>query len=56
MNDVAARLSNRVQLTTDGHRAYLKAAVDKAFDNDIDFAQLIKMYGSQKAKANRKEI
>jgi IS1 family transposase len=44
MNDVAARLSNRVQLTTDGHKAYLKA-VENAFDNDIDFAQLVKMYG-----------
>ena len=33
-----------VQLTTDGHKAYL-IAVDRAFDNDIDFAQLVKMYG-----------
>lgn len=44
MNDVADRLANRVQLTTDGHRAYL-TAVERAFDNDIDFAQLVKMYG-----------
>ena len=44
MNDVADRLANRVQLTTDGHRAYL-VAVQNAFDNDIDFAQLVKMYG-----------
>lgn len=44
MNDVAGRLSNRVQLTTDGHKAYLKA-VEGAFQNDIDFAQLVKMYG-----------
>jgi hypothetical protein len=44
MNDVADRLKNRVQLTTDGHRAYL-IAVQNAFDNDIDFAQLLKMYG-----------
>jgi IS1 family transposase len=44
MNDVAERLANRVQLTTDGHRAYL-TAVERAFDNDIDFAQLVKMYG-----------
>ena len=44
MNDVADRLTNRVQLTTDGHRAYL-VAVQNAFDNDIDFAQLVKMYG-----------
>ena len=44
MNDVADRLTNRVQLTTDGHKAYL-VAVERAFDNDIDFAQLVKMYG-----------
>ena len=44
MNDIADRLNNRVQLTTDGHKAYL-IAVQNAFDNDIDFAQLVKMYG-----------
>jgi IS1 family transposase len=44
MIDVADRLKNRVQLTTDGHRAYL-TAVERAFDNDIDYSQLIKMYG-----------
>lgn len=44
MNDVAGRLNNRVQLTTDGLAKYLKA-VDSAFGNDIDFAQLIKVYG-----------
>lgn len=45
MYDVADRLANRVQLTTDGNKAYL-TAVDRAFDNDIDFAQLVKMYGN----------
>jgi len=44
MEDVAARLANRVQLTTDGHKAYLNA-VDYAFEGQIDFAQLIKLYG-----------
>lgn len=44
MYDVADRLANRVQLTTDGHKAYLMA-VDKAFDNDIDYSMLVKMYG-----------
>jgi IS1 family transposase len=44
MNDLAARLANRVQLTTDGHTAYL-TAVEDAFGNDIDYAQLIKIYG-----------
>src|ERR1019366_471794 len=44
MKDAAGRLSNRVQLTTDGHKAYLDA-VDKAFYGEIDYAQLIKIYG-----------
>ena len=44
MHDLADRLSNRVQLTTDGHRPYLEA-VESAFGEDIDFAQLIKIYG-----------
>ena len=44
MQDLAERLDNRVQLTTDGHKAYLQA-VDGAFGNDIDYAQLVKLYG-----------
>jgi len=44
MRDVAARVSNRIQLTTDGHHVYLNA-VDDAFDRDIDYAQLVKIYG-----------
>lgn len=44
MTDLAGRLANRVQLTTDGHKAYL-TAVDKAFGNDIDYAMLVKIYG-----------
>ena len=47
MEDVASRLVNRVQLTTDGHGPYLEA-VEGAFGIDIDFAQLVKMYGSVK--------
>ena len=39
----AARLANRVQLTTDGHRAYLEA-VEGAFGADIDYAMLVKIY------------
>jgi len=45
MDDVASRLANRVQLTMDGHKAYLEA-VEGAFGGDIDYAQLIKMYGA----------
>ena len=44
MDDLRARLANRVQLTTDGHRAYLEA-VEGAFGDDVDYAQLIKLYG-----------
>ncbi len=44
MNDVAGRLSNRVQLTSDGHHAYLNA-VDAAFARDVDYAMLVKKYG-----------
>lgn len=45
MKDLAARLSNRVQLTTDGNRTYL-AAVNEAFVSEIDYAMLIKQYGA----------
>jgi IS1 family transposase len=44
MQDVADRLANRVQLTTDGHKAYLDA-VEDAFGADVDYAQLVKLYG-----------
>jgi IS1 family transposase len=44
MDDLRARLANRVQLTTDGHRAYLEA-VEGAFGADVDYAQLVKLYG-----------
>ena len=44
MYDVKDRVANRVQLTTDGHKAYL-VAVEKAFEYDVDYAMLVKMYG-----------
>jgi IS1 family transposase len=44
MDDLRSRLANRVQLTTDGHKAYLEA-VGGAFGADVDFAQLVKLYG-----------
>ena len=44
MDDLRARLANRVQLTTDGHKAYLEA-VEGAFGADVDYAQLVKLYG-----------
>jgi IS1 family transposase len=45
IQDLALRLKHRVQLTTDGHTAYLEA-VEGAFGADIDYAMLIKLYGS----------
>ena len=45
INDVVKRLANRVQLTTDGHKTYLEA-VERAFGADIDYAQLVKLYGA----------
>ena len=45
LRDVADRLANRIQLTTDGHRMYLTAVPD-AFGNQIDYAQLVKVYGN----------
>jgi IS1 family transposase len=52
MQDVAKRLRHRVQLTTDGHRPYLRA-VEDAFDGDVDYAQLVKIYGSESGSGGR---
>jgi transposase-like protein len=41
MDDLRQRLANRVQLTSDGHTAYLEA-VEEAFGDDIDYARLVK--------------
>jgi IS1 family transposase len=45
MDDCASRINGRVQITTDGHRAYLEA-VEGAFGGDADFATLQKIYGA----------
>jgi hypothetical protein len=45
VDDLASRLANRVQLATDGHKAYLEA-VEAAFGSEIDYAMLMKLYGS----------
>jgi IS1 family transposase len=52
MTDLAGRLRNRVQLTTDGHRPYL-SAVDGTFGGEIDYATLAKLYGAP-AEAERR--
>ncbi len=45
IEDLAGRLRNRVQLTTDGHKAYLEA-VEGAFGGDVDYSVLQKLYGT----------
>ena len=50
--DIKERLSNRVQLTTDGHRMYYEA-VRNAFGNDIDYAMLVKYYGNEQDEYGR---
>lgn len=45
MDDLASRLTNRVQLTSDGHKAYLEA-VEGVFGGDVDYAMLVKLYGA----------
>jgi IS1 family transposase len=45
MQDVADRVATRIQLTSDGHKAYLDA-VEGAFGADVDYAMLVKLYGA----------
>ena len=45
MKDLALRVTTRIQITSDGHRAYVEA-VEGAFGMDVDYAMLIKLYGS----------
>lgn len=52
MTDLSSRLANRVQLTTDGQKAYLEA-VEDAFGSEIDYAVLIKLYGSSAESETR---
>ena len=52
VDGLKARLANRVQLTTDGHKMYLNA-IEHAFGSEIDYAQLIKMYGQEKEGEKR---
>jgi hypothetical protein len=44
MDDLVSRLRYRVQITTDGHKAYLEA-IEGAFGADVDYAMLVKVYG-----------
>jgi IS1 family transposase len=53
VSDLASRLRNRVQITTDGHRPYLEA-IEGAFGGDVDYAMLIKVYGEAPEKGPRR--
>lgn len=52
-DDLASRLANRVQITSDGHKAYLDA-VDMSFGGDVDYAMLVKIYGEGPNTPERK--
>jgi IS1 family transposase len=52
VRDLAGRLSNRVQLTSDGHRVYLDA-IESAFGSEIDYAMLVKIYGNDRESEAR---
>jgi IS1 family transposase len=52
VKDVAGRMANRVQVSTDGLKAYV-AAMDKAFGTEVDYAQIIKIYGNDQVDNRR---
>jgi len=53
VGDIAGRMKNRVQISTDGLRAYVDA-VEKAFGSDVDYAQIIKTYGHEEVSNKRR--
>lgn len=53
VGDVSSRMKNRVQISTDGLRAYVDA-VEQAFGADVDYAQIIKTYGHEEVSNNRR--
>ena len=53
MDDLRSRLANRVQLTSDGHSAYLEA-VEGAFGGDVDYAMLVKLYGKMEGEGTER--
>ncbi len=52
VKDVAERIDTRIQLTSDGHKPYLEA-VEAAFQGNVDYAMLIKVYGAEKKEEKR---
>jgi IS1 family transposase len=53
MQDVASRMKNRLQISTDGLRAYVEA-IEKAFGADVDYGQIVKTYGPQELNGVRR--
>ena len=53
VGDVASRMRNRVQISTDGLRAYVEA-VESAFGTEVDYAQIVKTYGHEEVSDNRR--
>jgi IS1 family transposase len=53
IDDLASRLNNRVQLTTDGHKAYLEA-IESAFASEVDYAMLVKLYGTPQGASDQR--
>jgi IS1 family transposase len=53
VGDVASRMRNRVQISTDGLRAYVEA-IESAFGSEVDFAQIVKTYGHEEVNDNRR--
>ncbi len=51
--DVASRMTSRLQISTDGLRAY-ESAIEKAFGSDVDYAQIVKVYGNEEISNNRR--
>jgi IS1 family transposase len=51
IDDLVGRMANRIQLTSDGHKAYL-VAVEKSFGADVDYAMLVKLYGNLQGEGN----
>lgn len=53
VGDLASRLRNRVQLTSDGLKLYLDA-VEDVFGADVDYAMLVKLYGKDSADSEKR--
>jgi IS1 family transposase len=55
MNDLRERCEGRMQLTTDGYKAYLNAVAAAFPDEDVDYAMLVKLYGNEPGKTSDKK-